>query len=71
MTQLSYALECYNVNIEEDDEDPCKVNIPETKGYHKIQGPLIEDPDITMPVKMKQVNIGTEAKPKYAMLDDY
>lgn len=22
VTQLSYALECYNVNVEEDDEDP-------------------------------------------------
>jgi len=30
VTQLSYALECYNVNIEEDDEDPRKVNILET-----------------------------------------
>jgi len=26
--QLSYALECYNINIEEDDEDPWKINFP-------------------------------------------
>lgn len=70
-TQLSYALECYNVNIKDDDEDPRKVNIPETKGYCEVQGPLIEDPDITMPVKTKQVNIGMEVELKYATLGDY
>jgi len=35
---------------------------------------LIEDPDIidiTAPLKMKQVNIGIDAEPKYAMLGDY
>lgn len=48
-----------------------KLAFHETKGYRKVEGPLIEDPDITAPVKMKQVNIGTEAKPKYAMLGDY
>jgi len=71
VTQLGYTLECYNVNIEEDNEDPQKVNIPKTEGYHEVQGPLIEDPDITTLVKTKQVNIGMEAKPKYATLGDY
>lgn len=33
--------------------------------------PATEDPDITAPLKMKQVNIGTEEKPKYATLGDY
>ena len=32
---------------------------------------MIEDPDITAPVKTKQVNIGMKAKPKYATLGDY
>lgn len=32
---------------------------------------MIEDLDITAPLKMKQVNVGTEAEPKYVMLDDY
>jgi len=41
------------------------------EGYREVQGPLIEDPDITVPVRKKQVNIGTEVEPKYAMLDDY
>eukprot|EP00253_Pinus_taeda_P026504 PITA_26504 len=50
-------LECYNINIEEDDEDPQKINIPETEGYHEVQEPLIEDPDITVPEKKKKGEI--------------
>lgn len=70
-TQPSCALDCYNVNIEEDDEDPHNINIPETEGCREVRGPLIEDPDITALLKMKQVNIRTEVEPKYAMLSDY
>ena len=32
---------------------------------------MIEDPDITAPLKMKLVNIGMKAEPNYAMLGDY
>lgn len=62
-------LECYNVNIEEDDEDPQNIDILEREGCHEVQGPLIEDPDITVLLKTKQVNIGTKAEPKYAIVD--
>ncbi len=41
------------------------------EGYHAIHGPSLEDYDITTPLKMKQVNIGMEEKPKYTMLGDY
>ena len=41
------------------------------EGCHEVRGPSIEDPDITAPLKTKQVNIGTEAEPKYATLGDY
>jgi len=51
--QLSYTLECCNINVEEDDEDPRNINISETEGCCEIQGPSIEDPDITMPLKTK------------------
>lgn len=34
-------------------------------------GPAIEDPDISAPLKTKQVNIGTEEELKYATLGDY
>lgn len=36
-----------------------------------MHGPEIEDPDITAPLKKKQVNIGTEEEPKYDTLGDY
>ena len=32
---------------------------------------MIEDPDITVLIKTKKVNIGMEDEPKYTMLDDY
>jgi len=69
--QLSSALECYNVNVEEDDEDSQNINISETKGSREVREPSLEDPDITALLKMKQVNIGTEVEPKYATLGNY
>ena len=60
-TQLSHVLECYNVIVEEEDKDPWKINILEIEGHCEVQGPHIENPDITSPLKMKQVNIGMEA----------
>jgi len=33
--------------------------------------PQIEDPDITVPLKTKQVNIGTKEELKYSMLGYY
>lgn len=52
-TQLRCVLECYNVNVEEDDEDPRNINIPETEGCREVRGPSIEDPDITALLKTK------------------
>jgi len=71
MGELSSTLGCYNVNVEEDDEDPWNINISETKGSCEIRRPSLEDPDITVPLKTKQVNIVTEVEPKYATLGDY
>jgi len=61
-TQLSHALECYNVTAEEEDEYPRKINIPETEGHHGVEGPQLENPDITEPLKTRQVNIGMEVE---------
>ena len=47
--QLSQALECYNVQAKDDDDDPRNINIPETEGCHEVRGPSIEDLDITVP----------------------
>ena len=59
------------MQVEEDDDDPRNINIPETEGYREVRGPSIEDIDITAPLKTKHVNIGTDAKLKYAVLGDY
>lgn len=70
-TQLSHTLECYNVIVEEEDEDPRKVNIPETEGHRGVEGPQLENLDITEPLKPRQGNIGTKAEPKFAKIGDY
>lgn len=68
---LSQALECYNVKVEVDEDDPRDIHIPESKGILELHSPEIEDPDVVVPLKMKQVNIKIEEEPKYAMLGDY
>ena len=70
-TQLSRTLECYNVTAEVEDEGPWKINILEIEGRREIQGPQIENPNIIVPLKTKQVNIGTEAEPKFTKIGDY
>lgn len=70
-TQLSHMLECYNVIAKEEDKDPQKINIPETEGHNKVEGKQIENPDVTVPLKMKQVNIGMEVEPKFVKIGDY
>jgi len=69
--QLSRALECYNVQVKDDEDDPKNINIQETEGSCEVREPVIEDLDITTLLKMKEVNIGMEEKPKYATLGDY
>lgn len=71
VAQLSCALECYNVAAKEENEDPRNIDIPKTEGQCEVQGPQIKNPDITASVKTKQVNIGTEAKPKFTKIGDY
>ena len=69
-TQLRHALKCYNVTVEEEDEDPRNINIPLTEGHREVKGPQIENPDITAPLKTRQVNIGIEAETKLAKIGD-
>lgn len=64
-------MECYNVQIEDDEDDSKNINIQESKGSHEVPRPKIEDPDIMAPLKTKQVNIRTEEAPRYATLGDY
>jgi len=68
---MHHALESYNVTAGGEDEDPRNINILEAEGHHEVEGPQIENSDITAPLKTKQVNIGTEAEPKFAKIGDY
>ncbi len=43
---MEYALECYNFIVEDKDEDPCNMNIPESEGEHNVQGLDIEIPEV-------------------------
>jgi len=36
---MHHALECYNMTIEAEDEDPRNINILEAKGHCKVEGP--------------------------------
>ena len=68
--QMESAMECYDFATRED-EDPRNVNIPESEGSHEVQGPALEIPEIIEKVKIKKVNIGSEANPKVASIGDY
>ena len=65
-TQLSHALECYNVTTKEEDEDPRKINLRETKGNCEVEGPQLDNPYITEMLKTRKLNIGTEEELKFA-----
>jgi hypothetical protein len=60
---------CYNINADEDD-DPRKVNITETKGQRDVEE-RVELPFIGQPIKIRKVNIGTKKRPKLANVGDY
>lgn len=70
-THLCHVLECYNVTIEEEDEYLRNINIPEAEGHREVKGPQIQNPNISAPLKTMKVNIGTEAKLKFAKIRDY
>ena len=68
--QEANAVECYNLAIDEDD-DPCNIKIPDSEGHCEVNGPAVEAPEVTQPLKTRQVNIGSEEMPKYATIGDY
>ena len=69
--QLEEALECYNFTSElgDEDEDPRNTNIPDSEGTRDVWGPQLEIPAITEPIKIKKINIGTDAEPKFASIE--
>jgi len=57
--------------MKEDDKDPRNINILETEGHREVEGPQLENPVITTPLKTRHVNIGMEAKLKFTKIGDY
>ena len=57
---MENAVECYKFTVDEEEEDPHNVNIPESEGSHNVQGPTLELLEITEKVKIKKINIGIE-----------
>ena len=47
------------------------INIPKSEGHCEVHGPAVEAPEVTWPLKTRQVNIGSEEIPKYATIGDY
>ena len=74
---VASCTECYNFAAKSDnedkdeDEDPCNINIPESEGTRDVDGPKLEIPAITEPLKIKKFNIGTDTDPKFASIGDY
>ena len=69
-TQVENARECYNFTIDED-ENPRNINIPESEGTHVVAGPPLECPKISEKLKIKKVNIRSEASTKLTSIGDY
>lgn len=59
------------MTIKEEHEESRKLNIPKAEGHQEIEGPQIENPDITALLKTRQVKIGIEADLKFSKIGDY
>ena len=66
---MKNAVECYNLTVEEE-EDPHNLNIPNSEESCDVQGLELELLEIIEKVKIKKINIGTEANPKFASIGD-
>jgi len=56
---------------EEEEDDPRKINIPETEGEREVEGPQTQNPDVIDLLKTRQVNIGSNEEPKFMEIGEY
>jgi hypothetical protein len=69
---IKELLSCYHVQEEgPDEDDPHDIQIEEVEGERDVEGPPIESEVISVPIKIKKVNIGTVEQPKMASIGDY
>jgi len=59
------------VIAEEEDEDLRNINTPEIEYHCEVEGSQIENPNITAPLKKRQVNIGKEVELKFVKIGNY
>jgi hypothetical protein len=65
-------LSCYRVQEEAPDEDdPRDIQIEEVEGERDVEVPTIKSEVISMPIKVKKVNVGIVEQPKMASIGDY
>ena len=64
-------MECYSIIGEPDGEDPCDINIPESKGPRIVEGSGVSSDKFLNPLKINKVNIGSPENPKFANIGDY
>ena len=62
---------CRNLSIEDNEDDPRNVHIPEYEVERAVSGPSLGMVDVTKPLKLKEVNIGIEEQPKLDKIGDY
>ena len=63
-------MDCYNL-AEYPDDDPTKINIPESEGTREVKGSGISSDQFLKPLKINKVNIGSLDNPKFANIGDY
>ena len=60
-----------NLVREEGEDDLRSVSILESEGERVVAGPPLQEVEVTKPLKLREVNIGTEENPKLANIGDY
>ena len=68
---VQHWMEFFNVMGELDDDDPCDVNILESKGTHAMKGFGISSDQFLNLLKVNKVNTGSQENPKFANIGDY
>ena len=57
--------------FEDPEDDTTDIKIPESEGWHVVEGSGISSEQFIKPLKIKKVNIGSEDNPKFANIGDY
>ena len=69
-THIENTRECYNFTIDED-ENPRDINIPKYEGSRAVVQPPLDFPEVTTKIRIKKINIRSEAEPKLSSIGDY